>query len=150
MPTLAENRKAFYDYTMLEKFDAGIVLSGQEVKAAKSGEVSLKGSFVIFRGGEGFLTNAHIGHYKKAAPDPSYNPVRDRKLLLGRREIESISRRKAEEGLAVVPTKMFTRKNLIKIEIVLARGKKKYDKRKAIAEAEAKHKIERAIKKTLR
>ena len=143
MSTLAENRKALHDYTILDTYEAGIVLSGQEVKAVKGGEASLQGSFVHIKGNEAYLTNAHISHYKKAAPDPSYDPARDRKLLLTRKELLEIADRRQSEGLTVVPLSIFTKRNLIKVKIGLARGKRKYEKREVIKKRETDREIRR-------
>ena len=147
MPTLAENRKALHDYTILKTFEAGVVLSGQEVKSAKQGQLSLKGSFVHTRAGEAFLVNAYITPYQEARFDASYNPSRDRKLLLTKKELNEIANRRESEGLTVVPLSIFTKRSLIKVRIGLARGKKKYDKRRAIKEKELKQKIQRVLNK---
>src|SRR5690606_32162870 len=126
MATVAQNRKARHDYNILESFEAGIVLSGQEVKSVKAGEVSLAGSFVIFRGGEAYLTHAYIAPYKKAGELPDYNPERDRKLLLTEKELRNIAERRQSEGLTVVPLEMFVSRNLVKVKIGLVRGKHRY------------------------
>lgn len=145
MPKLAENRKARHDYNIVDTFESGIVLSGQEVKAVKSGQISLKGSFVKVRNNEAYLTNAHISQYKKAAPDPDYNPERSRKLLLSRKEIDKLIGKKQSEGLTVIPISVYTKRGLIKVEIALARGKKKYEKRDKIKKRD----IDREIREKL-
>lgn len=143
MSTLAENRKARFDYTILETFEAGIVLSGQEVKSVKAGHVSLTGSFVHVKNGEAFLTNAHISRYAKAGPDKSYNPEQDRKLLLSRKELLEIADRRESEGLTIIPLSVFTTRGLVKVKIGLARGKRKYEKRETIKKRETEKEIKK-------
>ncbi len=143
MPTLASNKKARHDYTILDTLEAGIVLSGQEVKSAKLGQISLKGSFIHFKNGEAYLVNAHISPYQKAKPDAGYKPDRDRKILLSKKEMLQIADRKNSEGLAVVPLSVYTKGAFIKVQVGLARGKRKYEKREAIKKRE----VEREIRK---
>jgi len=143
MSVLALNKRASYDYEFLEKFTAGIVLSGKEVKAAKGGLANLKGSFVVFRSSgkvrpEAYLINSYIGHYRCAAKPESYDPEAPRKLLLKRQEIASLVGKKQEKGLTLVPIKLYTERSLIKLEFAIARGKKSFDKRRAIKDRELK------------
>ena len=145
MSNLSENRRALHDYTILETFEAGIVLSGQEVKSVKLGQISLKGSFVHFKNGEAVLVNAHISPYAKAKTDPAYKPERDRKLLLGKKQLIQIADRRFSEGLTVVPLSVYTKGAFVKIKIALARGKRKYDKRIAIKNKEIAKKIKRMV-----
>ncbi|OGE84835.1 MAG: SsrA-binding protein [Candidatus Doudnabacteria bacterium RIFCSPHIGHO2_02_FULL_46_11] len=145
MPTLAQNRQALHDFTILDTLEAGIVLSGQEVKSARLGQMSLKGSFVNFKNNEALLVNAYISRYQKAGPDPSYKPDRDRKLLLNARELQNIADRKHTEGLAVVPLSVYTKGKLVKVKIGLARGKRKFDKRESIKKREQQRKIRRIV-----
>lgn len=146
MPILAVNRRAKFDYEILGKYEAGIILFGHEVKAIKSGQVSLKGSYVTLKRTnkvlpEIYLTNAHIPLYKYASDVKEYNPDRPRKLLLNKREIGRLVGKKSEQGLTLVPLKIYTKHSLVKLEFALARGKKKYDKREAIKKRENDRKI---------
>lgn len=129
MPTLAENRSAFFDYEILTSYEAGLVLDGAEVKAAKAGQINLKGSFVTFHQGQARLTNAHISRYKHAVPDPSYDPTHSRSLLLHKKEIAAIRAQTQEKGLTIVPLKVYTKGHLVKVSIGVARGRHQYDKR---------------------
>ncbi len=143
MSVLALNKRAAYDYEFLDKYSAGIVLSGQETKAAKNGQANLSGSFVVIRGHgtsrpEAYLINASIAHYRYAAKKDGYDPERTRKLLLKRREIAYLTGKQQEKGLTLVPTRLYTDRSLIKLEFALARGKKRYDKRQSIKERELK------------
>lgn len=146
MPTLANNKHALFNYTLLEEFEAGIILSGQEVKAAKLGQINLKGSYVSIEGEEAWLKNCHISRYKLAGPDSSYDPTRKRKLLLNKKEIQKLSFKVKNEGLTIVPTSIYTKGTLLKVKIALSRGKKKFDKRELIKKRETDRKISRMIK----
>ncbi len=155
MAVLAVNKRAGFDYEILDKYEAGIVLFGHEVKAIRSGQVSLKGSYVTLKRTKKLLpevnlTNAHISLYKHASNIKDYNPDRSRKLLIKKREINRLVGKKAEQGLTLVPLKIYTKRSLIKLEFALARGKKKYDKREAIKKRETDRKIKDEIKKKLR
>ena len=145
MPTLATNKRAFYDYEILEKFEAGIRLSGQEVKSAKLGNMSLKAAYVVIGMQGATLLNAHIGKYSKAGPLPSYEPTRTRQLLLKKRELQTLWGKTHEQGLTLVPLSVYTKRTLIKVEVGLARGKKKYDKREAIKERDWKRRKARIM-----
>jgi len=140
------NRRAHYDYEILEKFEGGLVLKGYEVKAIKTGKASLKGSYVLIRNNEAFLINAHISPYQKANTPDNYQPDQTRKILLRKSEIKSLIGRTKQKGLTIVPIKMYTKKGIIKLQFGLGKGKRKIDKREAIAKREAKRRIERAIK----
>lgn len=146
MPVFADNKKARFDYEILDTFDAGIVLSGQEVKSIRDGHMSLKGSFVTFHGGEALLTNANISPYKFSANLEAYDPTQSRKLLLKRREINYLRGKTEERGLTIVPLKVYSKNRLIKIEIAIARGKHLYNKKESIKERD----IEREVKRTLK
>lgn len=147
MPKLAQNKKARFDYEILEKYEAGIVLSGNEVKAAKAGQIKLTESFVTFQGETPFLTNAHISRYTKSNPNVAYDPTHSRKLLLHKKEIAHLIGKKSREGLTIVPLSAYTAHNMIKIEIALARGKKKVDKRQTIKKRDTDREIRRAMKR---
>ena len=143
MPNLAENRQARFDYEILEKLTAGIVLTGQEVKAAKQGSINLKGSFVTFSGNNAQLTNAHISKYKAAGPLPDYDPTRSRRLLLKKREIQYLREKSLEKGLTIIPLRVYTSNHLIKVEIALGRGKHLYDKRATIKKRDVEREMRR-------
>lgn len=146
MPTYADNRKAAFDYEVLEKFEAGLVLTGMEVKSIRTGHISLKGAFITFHGNEPMLTNAHIAKYKYAGKSLDYEPEKGRKILLKKREINQIRGKMQEKGLTIVPLSVYTKGRHIKIEIAVCRGKKKYDKRASIKEREMKVELRRKIK----
>jgi SsrA-binding protein len=143
---IAENRRARYDYEFLERIEAGLVLSGTEVKAAREGNVQLAGSYAEVRDGEAWLVGASIAEYDSGGTF-SHEPERDRKLLLHRREIDSLYGKVRERGLTLVPTRMYFKDGRAKVELALARGKERYDKRRAIADRDAKRQVERALRR---
>ena len=145
MKTLANNRRAGFDYQILEKFEAGIALLGHEVKAIRIGRISLAGSYVVLKGEEIFLINCNIPPYQPKNTPSDYNPKRSRKLLMKKREIRRLLGKKKERGLTLVPLKVYTKNKLIKVEVGLAKGKKKFDKREAIKKREAERNIKRAL-----
>lgn len=132
MDALATNDRARYDYELLDKIEAGLVLSGQEVKSAKTGHMKLKGAHVAFVKGEAMLVGAHIARFPKAGPLPDYDPERSRKLLLHKKEIDRLRGKREEEGLTIVPIRAYIRKGRVKVEIAVARGKKQFEKRETI------------------
>jgi SsrA-binding protein len=146
MSILAVNKRAHFDYTISDKFEAGLVLAGQEVKSVKTGHISLKGSFVTIRGSELFLTNANIPFYKHAGEMKNYDPTQPRKLLLKKSEIKSLIGKARVHGLTLVPLRVYTKKRYIKLEFGVGKGKKEFDKRETIGKREAKRKIERELK----
>jgi SsrA-binding protein len=147
MKTLALNRRASHDYDFLERFEAGIVLSGQETKSAKTNNLRLKGAFVTFSENQPYLTNAFIAPYPNAGPLKDYHPDAPRKLLLKKSEIRTLLGKKQSQGLTIVPIRAFVnRRGLIKIEIALARGKKQFDKRASIAKRETNRSIARTFR----
>lgn len=135
--SLAENRKARFDYEILDTLEAGLELTGQEVKSAKQGHLNLKGSFVTFHGPSAYLTNAHISKYPEAGPLPSYDPTRSRRLLLHAKEINYLRGKSLEKGLTIVPLKVYAKHRFLKIEVAVARGKQLHDKREAIKKRDA-------------
>lgn len=145
MPSLARNKRAFHDYDLLLKVEAGIELTGAEVKSAKAGQVSLKGAYVAVRGGEAWLLGAHISAYKPAGTSRAYDPARVRRLLLKRSELKTLTGR-IQTGLTIVPLSLYTKRGLVKLEIALARGRKQFEKRDAIRKRE----IQREIKARVR
>ncbi|MFZ2188847.1 MAG: SsrA-binding protein SmpB [Candidatus Moraniibacteriota bacterium] len=146
MGTLAINKKAGLDYFLEDLFEAGLVLNGQEVKSVRSGQVSLKESFVTLKGAELYLTNAYIAPYKQAGLKQINDPTRARKLLLKKSEIRQLIGKVRTEGLTLVPLKIYTKKRLLKLSFAVGKGKKKFDKREDIAKREAKRNINRALK----
>lgn len=146
MPVLAKNKKALFDYEILERFEAGIVLRGHEVKSVKAGHISLKGAYVSQRGKELFLIAAHISKYKPAGPLLDHDTERERKLLLRKSETERLLGKITEKGLTIVPLSVYTKGNLIKVEIGIARGKKAHDKRESIKKRDVERDMRRAMK----
>lgn len=146
MGTLAINKKAGLDYFLVDQYEAGLVLNGQEVKSVRSGQVSLKESFVTLKGTELYLTNAYIAPYKQAGLKQINDPTRARKLLLKKSEIRQLIGKVRTQGLTLVPLKIYTKKRLLKLSFAVGKGKKKFDKREDIAKREAKRNINRALK----
>lgn len=142
---LASHRKAFHEYHVHEKFEAGIALTGTEVKAARSGKVQLKEGFVEFRGDQAFLLGVHISPYSHGNRE-NHLPDRPRKLLLHRRELNKLLGRSQAKGHTIVPLSMFLKGNLIKVQIALVQGKKLYDKRAAAKERELNKEAREAMK----
>ncbi|MBQ4518544.1 MAG: SsrA-binding protein SmpB [Clostridia bacterium] len=145
MKILAENRKARHDYFIEETFEAGISLSGTEVKSIRKGALNLKDSFVSFSGGEAFIKNMHISPYEQGNIF-NKDPLRDRRLLLHKREINYLFGSVKQKGFSVIPLSVYLKDSLVKVQIALARGKKLYDKRNDIADRDAKRQMDRAIK----
>lgn len=143
---IIENKKAYHDYEILDKFEAGIVLRGYEVKSVRNKNIKLKGAFVTFHKNEPYLTGAHIGKYKPAGKLPNYDPERSRKLLLKKKEVRHILGKSQEKGLTIVPLLVYTKGNKIKVEIGVGRGKKQYQKKELLKKRD----IEREIKRTLK
>jgi SsrA-binding protein len=142
---IAENRRARHDYHLLDRFEAGIALTGTEVKSLRAGRVSLQHAFADLREGEIYLVGAHISEYEQGSLQ-NHDPDRDRKLLLHRREIDSLLGKVRERGLTLVPTRMYFKDGRVKVELALARGKETRDKRRDLAERDARRQIERALK----
>jgi SsrA-binding protein len=143
--TLARNRKAFHDYHIEETYEVGVVLTGTEVKSIRAGRLNLKDSYATIEDGELWLHNMHISPYDQGNRF-NHDPLRKRKLLMHRREINRLFGLTREKGYTLVPLEVYTKKGFIKVELALARGKRQYDKRAAIAAKEAKREIERAFK----
>lgn len=144
--SVATNRKARHDYEITESFEAGIVLTGSEVKSLRAGQASLKEAFAIIRDGEAFLIQMHIPPYKQAGY-AQHDPTRTRKLLLHKEEIRRLIGKTAEKGLTLVPLSCYFSHGLAKIELGLARGKRRYDKRADIAKRDADRQIEQAMRR---
>jgi len=146
MVTLAENRKARFDFEMLENYEAGIELLGLEVKSIKAHRMSLEGSYVFPRRGEFWLVGANIAPYQPNNMPKDYNPMRERKLLLNKKEINYLLGKVAQRGLTILPVRAYNKGAIIKLEIAVARKFKKHDKRERIKEREDARKIERTLK----
>lgn len=145
MPTLSLNKKAKFDYTVLETYTAGLELSGQETKSARFGGANLTGSYVTFHNNEAYAINIHIAPYKFSGPLTNYDPTRSRRLLLKKKEILYLQQKIHEAGLTIVVLSLYTKGRLIKTELGLVKGKKKWDKRAAIKKRE----IDREIRSKL-
>jgi SsrA-binding protein len=142
---IADNRRARHDYELLERIEAGLALTGTEVKSLREGRVQLGGAYGDVRGDEIWLVGASIADYA-AGSVGAHAPERDRKLLLHRREIDDLSAKVREKGLTLVPTRLYFKDGRVKVELALARGKERGDKRRAIAERDAQRQMERALK----
>ncbi len=145
MRSLADNKKAHFDYEILEKFEAGISLIGQEVKSIKGGHMSLTGSYVVMRGNEAFLLGAHVPPYQPKNAPKDYDPQRTRKLLLTKKEINYLVGKTKEKGLTLIPIKVYTLKSNIKLEFGVAKGKKERDKRETIKKRETERDMKREL-----
>lgn len=144
--TIVDNRRARFEYEVLETFEAGIELVGTEVKSIRAGKANLQDSFVLVRGGEAWILNMHISPYETASKVFNHDPTRRRKLLLHRREINKLRGQIEQKGLTLIPLKLVLSKGWVKVQIALARGKKLYDKRSAIKERDVKRDIARDLK----
>jgi len=142
MKEIATNKKAFYEYEISDKFEAGIELRGAEVKTARSGQVSLSDAYATVHGGELFLLNAYFAPYKQAGK-LNIDPRRTRKLLLHKAEIKKLIGKIKERGLALIPLKMYFKRNVLKVELGLGKGKRKFEKREAIKKRETQRELRR-------
>ncbi|MBN1384965.1 MAG: SsrA-binding protein SmpB [Elusimicrobia bacterium] len=138
--TITTNRKAYFNYTIIEKYEAGISLLGSEVKSIRAGHIDIKESYVAVAKREAFLYNANISAYEHLS-DTKYEPVRPRKLLLHKREITKLLEKTTIKGLAIIPTEVYLKNGLVKVEIAVAKGKKHWDKREAIKEKEVRREL---------
>jgi SsrA-binding protein len=145
----ARNRKAFHDFNVEETYEAGIELTGPEVKSVRSGRANLKESYARVRDGEVLLVGAHISPYENAHNIPQY-PTRDRKLLLHRSEIARLTGKSQEDGKTLIPLRLYDKRGNIKLELAVASRKRLYDKRREIAQKTAEREMERAMKERLR
>lgn len=148
MPTLSLNKKGLFDYQVVEKLEAGIALSGPEVKSVKKGQINLTGSYIVIDSkNEAKLIGAHINPYKPAASHQvGYDPSQTRKLLIHKKEIDYLRGKTREKGLTIMPISVYTKGGLIKVEIGLVKGKKQFDKREIIKKRE----IERDLRKKIK
>lgn len=147
--TIATNRKAYHNYHIGDSIEAGIVLTGTEVKSIRAGRVNLSDAYVRPEAGELWLVNAHIARYEPGSY-LSHEPTQPRKLLLHRKQIDSLTGKVLEKGLTLVPLKLYIKDSIVKVEVALARGKKLYDKRESITRREIEREIGRAIKRQRR
>ena len=141
---IATNRKARHDFLIEDTIEAGLVLTGSEIKSIRAGQVNLRDSYATVRDGELWLINVHIAPYKQASSQ-NHEPRRDRKLLLHRREINRLTGKLQEKGLTLVPLQLYLKNSRAKVELGLARGKKLYDKRQSLRERDDRRQIERAL-----
>jgi SsrA-binding protein len=146
MANYAENRKARFNYEFLEKYETGIELLGTEVKSVRGGQMSLEGAFVIVRGGEAFLINANIPPYQVKNAPKDYDPLRNRKLLLTKKEINELAGSEKNKSLTIVPISVYNKGRKIKVEIALVKGKKKFDKRETLKKRDTDREIRRTLK----
>ena len=142
---IVDNRRARHDYHLLDRIEAGVVLTGTEVKSLRDGRASLQQAYADVRGEEAWLVGAHISVYEQGNV-ANHDPDRDRKLLLHRTEIASLAGKVAQRGLTLVPTKLYFKNGRVKVELALARGKEQRDKRRDLAKREADRQMERALK----
>ena len=142
---IAENRRARHEYQLLDRFEAGIVLTGTEVKSLREGRTTMAQSYADVRDGEAWLNGLEIATYDQGNR-ANHEPMRARKLLLHRREIESLNVFVREKGLTIVPTRIYFKRSRVKVELAVARGKEQRDKRRDVADREAKRQMERAVK----
>ncbi len=147
MTVLIHNKKAGFNYHITEKMEAGLILTGQEVKSLRGKKGSLFGSYVSIKNGECYLLGCNISPYQPKNTPSSYNSKRQRKLLLKKKEIGYLTGKTKEKGIALIPIKIYTKKNLIKLEFGVAKGKKKHDKRESIKKREIERDIRRIAKR---
>lgn len=147
--SLIDNKRATFDYSVKETMEAGLALFGHEVKSLRNGQGSLKGARVVVRGGEAYLVGSTVPAFQQANAPKSYDPERPRKLLLSEKEIARVASAEGEQGLTVIPLSVYNKGRHLKLEIAIARGKKKEDKREAIKKRDEKRQIER-LKRTNR
>jgi len=146
MSTYVRNKKATFNFELMETFEAGLVLAGYEVKSIKNGKASLEGAHVIIRGDEAFLVGSSIAPYQPANMPKEYDPERARKLLLSKKELARLEVESEQVGLTIVPIRLYNAGRKLKLEIALARGKKKADKRETIKKRDTKRDIDRILK----
>lgn len=145
MKIVSQNKKAYHDFFILDTYEAGIELKGTEIKSVRKGSVNLKDSFIHIKNDEAFIENMHIAPYEQGNRF-NHEPLRTRKLLLHKKQIKKLQKEVKENGLTIVPTKLYFNTSKLKVEVALARGKKLYDKRQDLKEKDSKRDIERALK----
>lgn len=144
--SLIQNKKAYFDYEILEKLEAGIELLGFEVKSLKAGQGSLLGSYVVARDKEAYVVNMQIPPYQPANTPPNYDPLRSRRLLLTKKEIANLTKSEGQNGLTILPLSVYNKGRKLKMEIAIARGKKKFDKRESIKKRDTDRDLRRELK----
>ena len=147
---VASNRRARHDYDVLDTLEAGIALVGTEVKSLRAGQVQLKDAYAKVEGGELWLLNAHVAPYSQADGFGGHDPERPRKLLVHREEVEELAEQSQQKALAIVPLSLYFKDGRVKVELALARGRRRYDKRNAIAERDAQREADRAMARARR
>jgi len=145
MKVVSQNKKAYHDYFILDTYEAGIELKGTEIKSVRKGSTNLKDAFIRIKNNEAFIENMHIAPYEQGNRF-NHEPLRTRKLLLHKKQIKKLQKEVKENGLTIVPTKLYFNTSKLKVEIALARGKKLYDKRQDLKAKDAKRDVERALK----
>ena len=146
MANFAENKKAKFDYEILEEFEGGLELLGHEVKSIRNKGADISNAHVLVRGGEAYLVNANIPLYQAKNSDPKYNPERTRRILLNKKELIELENQGEKRGLTIVPISLYNKGRLVKLRFALVRGKKKFDKREKIKERESNREMERTLK----
>ncbi|NTV22413.1 MAG: SsrA-binding protein SmpB [Candidatus Yonathbacteria bacterium] len=144
--SLIRNKKAHFDYDILEKFEAGLDLHGFEVKSLRGGRGSLEGAHVLVRGGEAYIVGMTIPPYQSVNTPLSYDPARTRRLLLSKKEIAQLSDAESTNGLTVIPLSVYNKHKFLKVEVAIGRGKKQFDKRETIKKREAEREMRRSLK----
>ncbi len=148
MKEISRNKKAYFNYEILERFEAGISLNGQEVKSIKSGRINLAGAYVVIRGGEAYLLGANVPPYQPKNAPADYNPERSRKLLLKKAEINYLIGKTKQKGLTTIPLRVYNIRGKIKLEFGLGKGKREIDKRETIRKRETEREIRRVFRKS--
>lgn len=143
---LISNKKAYFNYEILNKIEAGIELLGFEVKSLKGGQGSLEGAHITVRGNEAFVINMQVPPYQPSNTPKGYDPLRNRRLLVTKKEIERLTKEEAQKGLTIIPISVYNKGRKLKLEIAIARGKKKYDKRETIKKRDTDREIRRSLK----
>lgn len=146
MADYVHNRKARFDYEILDKYEGGIELLGPEVKSVRGGQILLDGAFVIIRGGEAYLINANIPAYQPKNAPKDYDPTRNRKILLTKKELTELTKSEKNKSLTIIPLSLYNKGKKIKIQIALVKGKKKHDKRESIKKRETDREVRREMK----
>ena len=144
--TVADNRRARFDYEVLEQVEAGVVLSGTEIKSVRAGKANIRDAYAQVRGGEMWLQNLHISPWVSAGPW-NHEPIHPRRLLLHKKEIVRLQRQSGQQGLTIVPLRMYIKGHVAKVELALAKGRRRYDKRKVIQDRETKREIAREMRR---
>ncbi len=146
MATFVDNRKAYFNYEVVDKFEAGIELTGYEVKSIRAGQANLTGAFCVVRGGEVYILGMHISPYQAKNMPTTYDPIGIRKLLLNKKEIRELETADKAKGLTLVPLSLYSKGRTIKVEVAIAKGKKTHDKRESIKKRDTDREIRRTLK----